>query len=137
MDYFRINYKKLENLHQIHYFVFVGIIFILFTILLLISYFKYTYKLETFYGMYSDNVLKFKINTKLSDILKNNKKIIFNDKEVSYKLVSFEDYEIIDNEVYQTVKLELDGWFLNNEVGLIKLYYDKQKIITYIFDLFK
>lgn len=137
MDYFRINYKKLEHLHQINYFVFVCIVFVLLIVLIVIACTNYTYREETFYGIYSDNILKLKTNIKLSDKLKNNKKIIFNNKEVSYKVVGFEDYEIIDNEIFQTVDLELDGEFLNSEVGKVKLYYDKKKIIAYIFELFK
>ena len=137
MEYFKINYNKLQNLHQLKYFIVITIILVLFILLLILSFLKSIYKVETLVGIYTDNILKIKINITFSDTLKNNKYITFNDKKTKYEIIGFEDYEIIDNEVYQIVDLKVDGDFYQNEVGIVKLYYDREKIITYVLDLFK
>ena len=136
MDY-KINYKKLENLKQTNYIIFIAIFVLILILLLIIGYFKSMNEIETFYGIYSDDVLTFKINSKLSDKLKSQNKFSFNNKNVNYKIINFSDYEILNNEIYVTVNMELDGDFYQNEVGEIKLVFDKKKIIFYIFDLFK
>lgn len=137
MDYFQINYKKLERLPQYNYFVFIVTFIIIFIIFIIISFKVTINKSETFYGIYTDNILKFKIEIGLSDKLKNNKNITFNNQNVSYEIIGFEDYEIIDNKIYQVVDLKIDKNFYQNEVGTIKLYYGKEKLIAYIFELFK
>lgn len=137
MEYYKINYNKLSNLYQRKYFIFMIIIIILIIILIIISSLKEINKSELLYGIYDSNILKFKINSKLSDTIKKNNIIIFNDQEVTYDFISFDDYEVINNELYQTVNLKIDGYFYPNEVGIIKLCYGKEKIIAYIFELFK
>lgn len=137
MEYYRINYKKLENLKQINYLRFIIIVIIIFIILILLGFTNYMVVQEKFYGIYSDDVLKIKINTKLSDKFKNNNKVTFNNQEISYEIVGFEDYEIINNEIYTTLDLKTDGNFYQNEVGEVIIYFDKQKLITYFWKLFK
>ena len=136
MDYFRVNYKKLERLPQYNYWIFIVIIIIIFIIFIVIAFKVTINKSETFYGVYTDNILKFKIQIELSDKLKNNKNITFNNQNVSYEIIGFEDYEIIDNKIYQVVDLKIDKDFYQNEVGKVKLYYGKEKLIAYIFELF-
>lgn len=137
MKYFKINYNKLQNLSQIKYYIVVLIILMLLVLLIIISCFVSVYQNVSFYGVYNENVLKIKINNKLSDTLKNNQYIEFNGKKTTYKILNFREYEIIDNEIYQYVDLIIDGNFYNNEVGLVILRYDKKKIINYILKLFK
>jgi hypothetical protein len=137
MDYYKINYKKLENIHQIRYSFFIGVFILIITIIVILSFINYAYDIEEFYGIYNDNILTFKINTKLSDKLKKENILSFNNKEVNYKILEFKDYEIINNEIYEIVELKIDGDFYQNEVGIIKIYFDKKRIIFHILDLFK
>jgi hypothetical protein len=137
MDYYQINYKKLENIHQIRYSFFIGVFILIITIIVILSFINYAYDIEEFYGIYNDNILTFKINTKLSDKLKKENILSFNNKEVNYKILEFKDYEIINNEIYEIVELKIDGDFYQNEVGIIKIYFDKKRIIFHILDLFK
>lgn len=138
MEYFRINYAKLQNLKQIKFSIVLIIIplFILFLIIIA-NQNKVSKKIET-YGIYQDGVLQLQINNELSDIIKSNNTLIFNNKKTHYIISSFENYELIDEVIYQNILLTIDeNNFVNNEVGKIELYYDKQKIINYIFELFK
>ncbi|MBE6156518.1 MAG: hypothetical protein E7161_02110 [Firmicutes bacterium] len=137
MKSYKINYHRLQNLFQIKYYIVVIIIVCLLTFLIIISCFINVYQISSFYGIYNDNVLKIKINNKLSDILKNNQYIEYNNQKTTYKILQFGEYEIINNEIYQEVDMTIDGNFVNNEVGLVKFYYNKQKIIEYILELFK
>ena len=137
MDYYKINYKKLANMHQIKYSIFITIFISLAIFLIILSCINYTYNTELFYGIYNDNILSFKINAKLSDKIKEQDVLLFNNKKVNYKILEFSDHEIIDNDIYEIVKLELDGEFYQNEVGEVKIYFDRKRIIFYIFDLFK
>ena len=137
MDYYKINYKKLENMYQIKYYIFIIVVIILIFCLLIISYFTYAYKEETFYGIYNDNILSFKINNKLSDLFKEQNIVSFNNKVINYKIVGFSDYEIIDNEIYEKIELEVDKEFYQNEFGKVKIYFDKKRIIFHILELFK
>lgn len=137
MDYFRINYNRLENLKQINFYKVISAIILSLTILVVLACFIKISNKETFSGIYQEGKLTIKINTKLSDTLKNNKYVFFNDEKVRYKVQSFGEIEIIDNEIYQEATLTIDKKFVNNEVGLVELYYDKQKLIKYIFELFK
>lgn len=137
MDYYQINYKKLENIHQIRYSFFIGVFILIITIIVILSFINYAYDIEEFYGIYNDNILTFKINTELSDKLKKENILSFNNKEVNYKILEFKDYEIINNEIYEIVELKIDGDFYQNEVGIIKIYFDKKRIIFHILDLFK
>jgi len=137
MEYFRINYNKLQNLSQKKYYIVIIIVFLSLLLLISISCVIDTYEKFSVYGVYNNNILKIKINNKLSDTLKNNQYIKFNEQKTTYKILSFGEYEIIDNEIYQEVNLAIDDNFINNEVGLVELYYDKKKIIKYILELFK
>lgn len=137
MKYFKINYCKLQNLTQINYYLVVFVIIILMFILLLVASLTTISIKEDFYGIYVDNVLNIKINVKLSDKFKSKEHIIFNNKKTKYKVVEFNEFEIVNNEIYQNITLTLDEEFKNNEVGLVELYYDKKSILKYIFELFK
>ena len=137
MEYFKINYDRLQNLHQIKYYKIIIIVLCLLSILVILGCFINISKKISFYGVYKDNVLKIQINSELSDILKNQKHIEFNDTKTAYKILRYGEYEIVDNKIYQEVDLAIEKNFSNNEVGLVELYYDKQTIIKYVFELFK
>jgi len=137
MNNFKVNYYKLQNLYQIKYYKFIILIFILLSMLIFISCFMTTYHKVSFPGIFNNGILNIKINKKLSDILKNKHNLKFNNKKTTYEILSYGDYEIVDNEIYQEVSLAIEEKFINNEVGIVELYYDKEKVVEYILKLFK
>lgn len=137
MEYFKINYSKLENLPQLKFYIFVLFNVVLIFILIIVAFFIKVNHITYTYGIYKDNILHIKINSKLSDVLKNDAEIIFNNENVNYSVISYEDYEVIDNNIYQEIKLSIDKSFYDNEIGMVKIYYHKESLIKYIFDLFK
>jgi len=137
MSYFKINYDKLKNLNQTKYHIFIGILISIILLIILISFFININKKLTFYGICNDNILTLKINSKLSDNFKNNSHIKFNNKKLKYTILNYGKYEIIDNEIYQEINLTIENKLIDNEVGKVELYYNKEKLIKFIFKLFK
>lgn len=137
MDYFKINYNKLENLYQINFYKLVFVIFIFLIILFVMTFFIKVDKKWECYGIINDNILKIKINNELSDSLKSLEYIRFNDKNINFKINSFGNYEIVNNEIYQEIELIIDEKFYDNEIGLVEFYYDRGILFKYILDLFK
>jgi len=137
MEYFKINYYRLKNINQIKFFQIVFVLIIIFIILIILSFNKNIQSKVSFSGIYNDNILKIKINNKLSDILNDNEYIVFNNVKTTYGILDYGEYEIIDNEIYQIVNLTVDEKYKDNEVGIVELYYNKQKIFDFILDLFK
>ncbi len=137
MNYFKINYNRLENLPQINFYKFVFSVIVIFIIMIFISYVMNTYKTINLYGYYNDGILHIKINNILSDKIKSEDHLYFNNQKTFYEVSSFGEYEIINNEIYQAVNLKLKDNFINNEVGVVKIKYDKKRILNYILDLFK
>lgn len=137
MNYFKINYNRLENLSQINFYKLVFSLIIIIIVLIFISCIMYTYNSINLYGYYNEGILHIKINNKLSDKIKKEKYLMFNNLKTSYKIESFGEYEFIDNEIYQNLSLKLEENFKNNEVGTVKINYDKKRVIKYVLDLFK
>jgi len=137
MSYFKINYDKIKNLNQKKYYIFIGILISIILLIILISFFININKKLTFYGICNDNILTLKINSKLSDNFKNNSHIKFNNKKLKYTILNYGKYEIIDNEIYQEINLTIENKLIDNEVGKVELYYNKEKLIKFIFKLFK
>ena len=137
MPYFKINYNKLEKLPQINIYKFILVILIIILLLLLISCFQDTYHTFSTYGIYKNNVLHLKINNKLSDAVKDSEYFTFNKEDTKCVNILYDEYEIIDNEIYQSLSITVDKEYADNEVGLVTFYYRKQKLITFIMELFK
>lgn len=137
MEYYRINYDRLKKLNQINFFLIVMIIVILTSYLIFISCFIDISKSVKIYGIINDGILEIEIESELSDLVKNNNILEFNNEIMNYKIKSFNEYEIIDNKIWQSISLTIDKKVYDNEVGEVVIHYDKQKIITYILDLFK
>lgn len=136
MDYFKINYDKLQNMPQINYYRIVIIISLLFISLIIVSSFVKIYQKDICYGIYNNNILKLKINSELSDNIKKSEYITFNNEKTKFKIQNYGDYEIIDNFIFQEIYLIIDDKFYHNEVGKVELYYDRQSILKIILDLF-
>lgn len=136
MEYFKINYNKLENLQQIKYFKIILLIIVLFiTIIILSLTIKIHRKFEAI-GVIHDNLLLIKIDNRLSDKLNSSDYITFRDEKLNFEINKFGEYEIIDNVIFQEVELIIDKNFYDNEIGSIKFYYDKTSIFKYVLDLF-
>ena len=137
MNYFQINYSRLRNLSQKHLFIIIILIIIIGIFILGFSCFKVVSKKYNCYGVYQNNLLNIKVAQDKIDILKDNKELVFNNKEVKYKIKNMNEYEIIDNKIYQNIYLTIDGDVYDNEVGEVEIYYHKEKLIKFIFELFK
>lgn len=136
MDYFKINYNKLKNIKEIKFYKGIFILIIIVILLLIISIKLDVYEKLECYGIYQNNLITLEVNTKFSDNIKNSEYIIFNDKKTDFQIKEYGEYEIINNEVYQKIILIVDEKFYDNEVGVIKLYYDKKSVLKYILKLF-
>ncbi len=137
MDYLKINYQKLLHL-KIPRYVFLDVLFVLLIIFLVIySCTHYITKKITCYGIYDGLVLKVMANETLSDALSANKTLYFNKEKLNYEIDEYGEYEIINEIIYQQIDLNIDKELYDNEAGTITLYYDKEKIITFILKLFK
>jgi len=134
MDYYKINYNKLENLKQIKFHFILIFIIILMSFLIILALNMQTYKKITTYGICKDNILQININSRLSDKLKVSNYIIFNNKKTNFEIKEYKEYELIDNKIYQNIEIIVDENFYHNEVGLVEFYYDKKK---YIFSCFR
>lgn len=137
MELFKTNYNKLSNLRQLKFNVIVIIVILLFVMLIFLALNIEVYKKFECMGIYSNNTLKITINSELSDNLKNAEYIIFQNKKLIFQIVNFGNYEVIDNTIFQEIDLSVDEKFYDNEIGLVEFYYQKQKLLFYIFDLFK
>ncbi len=137
MKYFQVNYYRLRNLSQKHLFAIIILIIIIGIFILGFSYFKVVSRKYNCYGIYQNKLLNIKVMQDKIDIFKDNKKLIFNKKEVKYKIKNMGEYELIDNKIYQNIYLTIDGDVYDNEVGEVEVYYRKEKLIKFIFELFK
>ena len=137
MNYFQVNYYRLRNLSQKHLFAIIILIIIIGVFILGFSYFKVVSRKYNCYGIYQNKLLNIKVMQDKIDIFKDNKKLIFNKKEVKYKIKNMGEYELIDNKIYQNIYLTIDGDVYDNEVGEVEIYYRKEKLIKFIFELFK
>lgn len=135
MDYFKINYSKLKNLPEKKF----DRLIILFVIIIIFVVFCASkimiYEKEQVYGIYLDNILTIKVNNKYSKYLDKSEYIKFNDSKVNFKIKEYGEYEIINNEIYQEVKIIVDKDFYQNEVGIVEFYYDKKSVLKYIISL--
>lgn len=137
MNYFQVNYYRLRNLSQKHLFAIIILIIIIGIFILGFSYFKVVSRKYNCYGIYQNNLLNIKVMQDKIDIFKDNEKLIFNNKNVKYKIKNMGEYELIDNKIYQNIYLTIDGDVYDNEVGEVEIYYRKEKLIKFIFELFK
>lgn len=137
MNYYNIDYYKLSHIKIINYFVFIIILIIAFIIFWIFGNFITINKSIINYGIIQDDVLKIKIEKGLSDTYMQNNELIFNNKIYEYDSMNFSDIEVINDNVYQTINLNLKGAKINGEFGVVKLNYEKIKLNKYILELFK
>lgn len=137
MNDFKINYDKLQRLPMIKFHYLLYLIILLFIILIYIACQINIERKITCYGMVENELIKIEINEKLSDKIKSGQKLIFSNRKMNYKVVNFGNYQIIDNNIIEEIKLEVDKYVYENEVSEVTIIYDRQKIIEYILELFK
>lgn len=137
MEYFKVNYDLLSKLKQINFNWFIIMILILVSVLLYVgSTIKYDRCIDTV-GYVSDEYLILKIDIELSDKLINGKYLKLNDHKYQYSIVSYGEYEIINNQIYQDVYITISDTLINNYVGNVSIYYESKNILKYIYELFK
>lgn len=137
MNLFKMNYNKLFNLKQLNFNLVIYGTIIFLGIVCLISFYIEVYQIDEFYGIYENNKLNVKISEKLSENIHDIDYIEFKNEKIKIKNIEFINYEIVDNSIFENIELEIDKKFLDNEIGKVKFYYGKQKLIKYIFDLFE
>lgn len=137
MEYFNCNYSKLNNLPEIKLYKLIYIVIIIIIIIVILSFKIKIYKHGECYGIYQNNVIMINIESKLSENLEKSEYIIFDNQQLNFKIKEYGEYEIINNEVYQEIKITVDKEFYSNQVGLVKFYYDEECVIKFILDLFK
>ena len=133
---YKMNYDKLKNLKESKlYLILIIFLIIVLSLLILASIYQIP-KVITSFGIYEDGVLKIEINTKLSDKIKNNNTLEFNGTKTQYQIKDYGEYRLVDNEIYQELDLIIDRNFYSHETGIVE-FYDEEKIINYIWTLFK
>lgn len=137
MNYYNVNYESLKRIKVTKYFTFLVIIF-----LILIGLFLYLKKMQIIsnyeiYGIYENDMLHLKIHSNLSDKLNKCQYVIFQDKKVKITNLTFNDYEFINEEIFQTVYLTLNEKFKQNEIGIVKIPMQEKNAFDYILELFK
>ena len=134
---FQINYDSLKKLSQIKFHRIILLLCVVFVILIIISFKVTVYKKLECYGIYNNGLLIVKVSSEQSQIIKDNHDLTFNGDKLTYKVNSFGEYELIENGIYEQINLTIDNVLYDNEVGIVTIHYGKQKLIKYIFELFK
>jgi len=137
MDYFKINYSKLENIQEIKFYKLSIGLFIVFILFIIVSKSVTIYEKFECYGIYTNDMLTIKIDNTLSEKMNESEYIIFNKRNSKFKIKEYGEYEILNNVVYQEISIITDNNFYNNEVGIVEFYYDKKSVFEYIINLFK
>lgn len=136
MKYYKLNYDYLSNLRILKMWIVVLFIIVFFTIIIVMANRITILKTYKNYGFVKDNYLNLKIDQKSTDKIKNSEYFVFNNKRYDVTEIVFDDYEIINDDIYINTKILIDN-ALENEFGKIKFVYKKEKIIDFIFELFK
>ncbi len=137
MNYVNVNYSMLRNIKQIKFGVVIFIISLLIIMLMYISCIMYGSKVIMLYGIINGNVIETKYNIELSDAFNKVDYITFNNKRVTIIDYEYKGYELINDSIYQNIYITIDEELKNNEVGKLKVKYDRKRIIKYIVDLLK
>ncbi len=137
MDYLKINYHKLLHL-KIHRGILFDLLLILAISLILIYAFTHsiTKKMDC-YGVYDGLVLQIVASEALSEAISKSHTLVFNDTKFNYEVDEYGEYQIVDDVIYQQIDIAIDKELPPNEVGKVTIYYEKEKIITFILKLFK
>jgi len=135
MDYFKVNYNKLQYMPQLNFNKIIILLTISIVFLIVIALNLKIYHSFECYGVYSNNLLTIKINNELSDEIKNSKYITFNKVKTNFKINNYGKYEITNEKIYQEIELIIDEEFYDDEIGLVKFYYDKKNIFKFIFNI--
>lgn len=123
--------------------------YIVIILILIITFFALPYKYKTFINLNltvksvdNEYVLTTYIKNKYLKYLINNNKLIFNNKEYSYKdiIISEENYVDKDNDIVKLVYLKTDLesiYLIDNYMLTAKIEKENKMIISYILDYIK
>ena len=131
----RNNYYKLVNMFpRIDWLVLFLALFILcFTPFLL---FGKVHEYKNVYAMYKDDYLYIDMNVNDSDLLINGDYMLINGEKTNYLVEEISEINIGPTGNYQTFKISMDSKMKNNEISLIKIFGNKQRIIKIIMNYF-
>jgi len=93
-------------------------------------------KYET-YGLYQNNHLIITINSKLSDKIINNNYLVINNEKIEYNFNSFLGYEINNNEIYQSIMLDINKDLIENEIVFVSFDNESKTIFKYLLNLLR
>ena len=136
MDYYKVNYDSLRNIHQVKYYIVIIVVFLICIISIIASNFIYINVSNKLLGIYNNDLIYLKLErNQLSELLKNDS-LLVNDENIKYEINKMDNYEIVDNFIYEDVYLTVDKKYINNTILNISII-NKIKLIDYIFELFK
>ena len=127
----KYNYYNLINmLPRIDWLV---VIFVSFIICFMpVLFLGKIYESKNVYAIYKDNYLYVDMNVDDSNLLINGDYLLINGKKIKYFIEEISDINFDTSGNYQTFKIGINGVMKNNEISLIKVFGNKQRIIKII-----
>lgn len=127
----KYNYYNLVNMiPRIDWLVVIFTLFIICFMPVLFLGKIYVYKKA--YAIYRDNYLYVDLNIDDSNLLINGDYLLINGKKIKYLIEEISDINFGTSGNYQTFKISIDEAMKNNEISLIKVFGNKQRIIKII-----
>ena len=127
----KYNYYNLVNmLPKVDWLV---VMFALFIVCFLpVLFLGKIYNYKNVYAIYKDNYLYIDMNIDDSDLIINGDYLLINGKKIKYIVEEISDINIGSMGNYQTFKISINNVMKNNEVSLVKVLGNKQRIIKII-----
>ena len=96
------------------------------------------YSSKQYYGIYNDGYISINIDITNSDTIKKSNYIKINNNKYSYSISDISSLmaDEINNINYQNYKIYINESFKENEIVKIDFFYNKQRIIKKLLDLF-
>ena len=134
---YQINYSSILNMKKKNYHIFIFLIIIMLLILIIFSINNKVIKKYETYGLYQNNHLIITINSKLSDKIINNNYLVINNEKIEYNFNSFLGYEINNNEIYQSIMLDINKDLIENEIVFVSFDNESKTIFKYLLNLLR
>ncbi len=127
----KYNYYNLINMiPKIDWFVVIISLFII--CFMPVLFLGKIYEYKNVYAIYKDDYLYVDMNVNDSNLLINGDYLLINGKKIKYLIEEISDINFGSNGNYQTFKISVNKVMKNNEISLIKIFGNKQRIIKII-----